>query len=283
MTDEQATDVVDVEPMAWPDGVPPVDEPTNDDPPPKEDGDGEDEKWDANRQKADETAAQARKNSDSLIELQSTVKNLPSQVRDMMAGILAEKAGSDDAPAETTDELAAQIKELVSSEDADFDDIRKAIVDLAKRVTAGPERKDDSEIEALIEKALKPLREKDAARDIEVASDKAQQAVTDHMLKLEREYFDGKSVNRTDVYKMAQEICTRMGHPASNPPSRATGLLAMEMATKEIASKQKAAQQAKDNEVVTDSLAGGRVAKFDGKHCNMDEAVAEMRAEGKMV
>jgi len=282
--DDEATDVADAEPINWPDTDdvsvtdPPIeDEPAKADPPPEDKAkdDDKDDKWDADRQKVDETAATARKNADAISSIKSTVDNLPDQLRDMLAQMVADKGEGQAPPAETADDLMAQIAELTSNEDADFDDLRKALGGLAKKVQAGLGSKAGAD--KSVEKALKELREKDAARDTREAGRNAQNRVSDYLADLERIHFNGKRTHRTDIINGAKEVCAKMGfNDTTNPPPESTGLLALEKVTAALASKQQAAKEAKDSQVVTDSMSAGRPADFGDKHQTMDEAVKEL-------
>lgn len=275
MSKEDAIDVSDAEPINWPeaeDTAPvnePDDDPIEDEAPPAKDG--AKDKWDPNRQKLDETAAQARKNADALGDIRSTVESLPNKLRDMVAEIVAEKGVGQEPAAENADDLLDQIDNLDT--DADFDSVVDGLKALAKKMRNG--NGDKGEI-AKIEQAMKDLRDKDAARDSREANNAAQTRVKDHLSDLEREHFDGKRTYRADILKDAKAICAKMGFTGDRLPPESTGLLALDAAAQRIAAKQQAAKKVKDTAVVTDSMASGRPADFGEKHLSMEEAVKEM-------
>ena len=272
--------VRDDEPIAWPTVE---DEPAEDikpDDPPKaepapKDKDDDKPQWDKHRQKLDETAAQGKKTAEVVGDLQSKIEDLPGRLQDMVADAIAKAAKTDKGHAPTVeadDDVLAIIDEL--DEDSDFTSIVTALKTVKSKLKAGSS--DKADVEAL----LAELRERDKARDSEIAQRNAENRVAKHMRDLEREHFGGKSTHRTDVYKAAQEICRRMGFTGNNYPTESTGLLAMEMAAKDIAAKNQAARKEKETEAITDTLSIGRPVPMSGKSGSMKDVVAEMRKEG---
>lgn len=269
-------DVSDAD-MTWPDAdsTPPVTDTTTEDDKSTDDTAKDDtakddkSKWDKDRQKLDEASAQAKKNADAVADLRDSIDSLPDKLQEMVAKMVADKGGGQEPPADNIGDILAQIEAL--DPDADYSDLADAVKGLAKTMKAGTGNK------ANIEKALQELRDKDAARDSREAQRNANQRVTDHLRALERKHFSGKGTHRTDIIAGAKEVCAKMGfNQTTNPPSESTGLLAMEIVAERLAAKEKATQDAKDNQVVPDSMSSGRPVNWGDKNLTMEEAVKEM-------
>ena len=302
--DNEAVELTNATPMEWPDpGISALAEPANDDDEKPDTSPDEDEKsdeksrevkdeskdkkpeWDKSRQKVDETAAKVSKVEQRLESISDTITSMPAQIRDMVAGMVSQlgvttKTGGQEPPAGSADELMEQI-EAMDPDDAGFDAVVQAVKALAKRMKSATTS--ESSTKAEIEKALSKIEAKDTARDMKEAARNARDMVTNHISDIERTFFSGKRTHRADLISGAQELCGRLGFDQKdNPPPASTGLMALTAVAHELYAKAQASQRVKDNLVTADNLSAGGVAGFGGKHLSMAEAIAEMKAEGKL-